>query len=643
MNAELNDRIQGLRNIYRTGTSNLARDFFEPCLEKCSQYRRAAGFFSSSALKTWAQGLPRLLRDDVLVKLLISPKLSEQDARAMESAVADETRLRVLQRAADALISEAVRFANDPEDQQLQVKLFCWMIATGHLEIRFGIPKHIEDPGMFHDKCGVFDFPDGRRVGFTGSANETISGHYRNFERVHVFRSWVESDGERLEATIEDFEIMWNQRDDDLLVIPLSKESLALIKANAPAERNPSPGGASPDVDPHKWRHQDEALTAFVTHGSGVLEMATGTGKTRTALKILSNLIDTKAVDCAIVCTVGNDLLGQWHKEILAWRKARGMRWRLYRHFESFHDIELFGSDPKESLIVVSRQQLPSLFRRLSPAVRARCMIIHDEVHGLGSPANVAALRGEHKNFPHRLGLSATPEREYDADGTDFILAELGPVIFRFGLEDAIERGILCEMDYVALPYELSDEDRKRLQGVHARKATAFHNGTPMSDEEFYNALATVYKTAEYKPLVFQHYLADNPLALERSIIFVDNREYGDRVLQIIAPKSYLYRTYYAEDDPTDLKKFAAGSIDCLVTCHRISQGIDIRSLTTVVLFASSRSRLETIQRIGRCLRSDPSEPNKRALVIDFVLEGYRADIERCAWLTSLAQIRRGG
>lgn len=641
MSVEIDARIHRLKNIYRTGTSNLARDFFEPCLLSCTQYRRAAGFFSSSALKTWAQSLPRILRQNVSFKLLISPKLSERDAYAMKSAVSDETRLQILNRAAEGLISEAVRFANDPDDQQLQLKLFCWMIATGHLEIRFGIPKHLEEPGMFHDKCGIFDFEDGSCVGFTGSANESISGHQRNFERVHVFRSWIESDAERLEATIDDFELMWNRRDDDLLVVPLSKNSLDLIKQNASEEPRPLPPNTVSESNPDKWRHQEEALTAFLNNGSGVLEMATGTGKTRTALKILSHLIDTKAVDCAIVCTVGNDLLGQWYKEILAWRKARGLRWRVFRHFDQYHDIELFGSDPKDGLIVVSRQQLSSLFRRLPPEVRARCMIIHDEVHGLGSQASLAALKGEHKGFPYRLGLSATPEREYDSDGTNFILEELGPVIFRFGLEDAIQRGILCQMDYVPLPYELSDDDRKRLQGVHARRAVAQQNGTPMSDEEFYNALAAVYKTAEYKPLVFQHYLADHPQTLNRSVIFVDNREYGDRVLQTVASHTHLYRTYYAEDDPTDLQKFAAGSIDCLLTCHRISQGIDIRSLTTVVLFASSRSRLETIQRIGRCLRSDPRDSAKRALVIDFVLDGYRADVERSAWLTSLGKIRR--
>ena len=59
------------------------------------------------------------------------------------------------------------------------------------------------------------------------------------------------------------------------------------------------------------------------------------------------------------------------------------------------------------------------------------------------------------------------------------------------------------------------------------------------------------------------------------------------------------YRTYYAEDDRDHLEQFARGEIDCLITCHRISQGIDLRSLRTVVLFASARSKLETIQRIG--------------------------------------------
>jgi superfamily II DNA or RNA helicase len=81
------------------------------------------------------------------------------------------------------------------------------------------------------------------------------------------------------------------------------------------------------------------------------------------------------------------------------------------------------------------------------------------------------------------------------------------------------------------------------------------------------------------------------------------------------------------------------------VTCHRVSQGIDIQSLNTVVLFSSSRARLETIQRIGRCLRVDPANPAKLANVIDFVRNSHdandpNADAQRSAWLTELSHLR---
>jgi superfamily II DNA or RNA helicase len=94
------------------------------------------------------------------------------------------------------------------------------------------------------------------------------------------------------------------------------------------------------------------------------------------------------------------------------------------------------------------------------------------------------------------------------------------------------------------------------------------------------------------------------------------------------------------------LVDFAQGKISCLVTCHRISQGIDIQSLRSVVLFSSARSKLETVQRMGRCLRRDPTNPSKRAVVVDFVrvqdedTEELNTDQLRKQWLTSLSKIR---
>lgn len=167
-----------------------------------------------------------------------------------------------------------------------------------------------------------------------------------------------------------------------------------------------------------------------------------------------------------------------------------------------------------------------------------------------------------------------------------------------------------------------------------------------MSQQELWTELARVYKTAEEKPTVFAQRLSLDPTILKRCIIFVETREYAVPILSTIDAYTHRYRTYYAEDDRAHLVAFANGEIDCLVTCHRISQGIDIRSLNSVVLFASARSRLETIQRIGRCLRTDPDNPDKRARVIDFVRSGsgngdVNADEDRAAWLESLARVRR--
>jgi superfamily II DNA or RNA helicase len=344
----------------------------------------------------------------------------------------------------------------------------------------------------------------------------------------------------------------------------------------------------------------------------------------------------------------GTDLLDQWAAELDQWLLDGGPKWLIYRNYERHHELGEFALDPDRALIVISRGQLRKLLDRLPETVKANMLIIHDEVHGLGTPSLVEALRGRHQVFPYRVGLSATPDRAYDQEGNAFVLSELGPVLYRFPLEKAIARGVLAPFDYLPLNYDLTQNDRDRLQAIYARKAARQREGRPMSQEELWTEIAKVYKTAEMKPQVFATYLGTNPTVLERAIIFVETKEYGAPILELLHRYTHLYRTYYAEDDRDHLVAFARSEIDCLITCHRISQGIDIRSLNTVVLFASARARLETIQRIGRCLRVDPSRPDKRALVIDFVRPSLptdpipNADQERAQWLTALAKIRGG-
>ena len=316
----------------------------------------------------------------------------------------------------------------------------------------------------------------------------------------------------------------------------------------------------------------------------------------------------------------------------------------MYRNYDTHHEAEWFRLSPASAVFLASRRALPSVLENLDFGVAQRTLLIHDEVHGLGSPSNRTRLHGLSESIRYRLGLSATPEREYDEAGNEFLEEHIGPVIFEFTLQDAIRRGILAPFDYHPLPYEMEDDDRARTQQVYARKAAAKAQGEPMTDAEVWMALAHVHKTSRAKLPAFTSFLETHPELLKRCIVFVETMEYGRSVLEIVHRHRHDFHQYFAAEDSSILERFARGELECLLTCHRLSEGIDIQNLRTVVLFSSARSRLETIQRIGRCLRRDPSDPLKRAAVIDFIRapEGDRpnSDTQREGWLQEMSQVR---
>jgi superfamily II DNA or RNA helicase len=630
--------IRGLKSYYRSNNDNLGSDFFKPCLEHCSAYNRAAGYFTSSVLKTWASVLPGVLnKKDVNISLIISPELSQNDLDALRMVSNMQNQNKTLQEIADNIVLDAIKYSDDPGDQNLQLKLLASMIASGRLVLKFAFPEHISNAGMYHEKIGVFEFPWGDKLAFTGSANETGSGHESNFESIQVFRSWVDGDKDRVENIGLELDLTWNDSISGLKVLSMSNDVLKQVKAYSHSKKKNTTLKKI-----NKWRHQDEAVEGFLKNPHGILEMATGTGKTRTSLIIISELIRHNKLNSFIVCTEGTDLLSQWHIELIDWNKSNNYGFAIYCHYGDKHQGRSFAISNKLSILIISRQQLSKVLKVLKKNKRDNMAIIHDEVHKLGSAANVKKLKGEHASFGYTLGLSATPDRMFDQEGTDFIREELGEFVYKFDLKDAIKRGILCEFEYVALQYELTESDIERRKNVYKQKAARRLNGNPMSSEEMQIALSKVYKLAEQKPSVFEEYYIKNPSIINNTIIFVESTEFGEKVLNKLHRVTNKYRTYYQDDDKENLIKFSRGEIDCLVTCHKISEGIDITRLENVVIFSSSTTRLETIQRIGRCLRIDPNNLLKKAKVVDFIVQEDRttADSEREEWLEELSTIK---
>lgn len=633
----------GLRDIgyqedYRSGYDNIVEDFFRPSLRVAKLYWRAVGYFSSSSLEAFGEPLGEFIRNGGQIRLVTSVELSEADLQAIADGAPRQG--ICAQRLEDIIETD---FADGVGDG---VARLARLLEIGRLQIQIAVPK--TGTGIYHEKIGLFIDGDDY-VAFTGSSNESRTAFENNRECVDVYSCW--DSPVRAARKREHFETLWNRTDQGVEVYSFpdaARKKLLRVVGEWEANRRPDGRSQSDNgEDEGLWPHQKDAIAEFMEKRRGILEMATGTGKTRTALSILMRLIRSNKIQTAIIATDGNDLLDQWWGDVATALADTYPRFRLLRHYGPYHDRDEYLIDPDTSVLLCSRMALQGVLKRLDPSAKRDAVLIQDEVHRFGSASHVAQLDGLADEIPWRLGLSATPDREYDQDGNAFIERNVGAIIFQYPLEKAIADGILCGFDYVAIEWDPSDEDRHAVHALMRRRAASSGSDRPMSEEEFRREVARVYKTSIEKVPLFEQFVRSHPDALERCIVFVAEKAYGELVREHIHAITPRFHTYFDIDDSVVLREFATGIIDCLITCHRVSEGIDIRSVKTVVLLSADRARLETIQRIGRCLRIDHTNPNKRALVVDFIrtradADGDpTADEERRVWLEQLSRIRR--
>ncbi len=635
----------GLRDLpttphFATSTHKVLELFYVPALGHATSYDRGVGYFTSNWLRLAATGLATLAANGGKARIIASPKLDREDCAALSQG-ADARNDPKLRSALERTVSDLEHdLAHDT------LAALAWMIADDLLEFRIAIPTGELD-GDFHDKFGVFRDRSQDAVAFHGSPNDSEKA-FRNYESISVFYSWIDGrEALRVQNEQDRFNLIWGNGDINLRVYELPdavRRNLIEFTTRIPRPYSAPPGAG--EGGGARWAHQRDAVAAFLKAKNGILEMATGTGKTRTALTIVEELQERRLINTAVVAAYGTDLLDQWHKELV-----RRTTMPIFRSYERYREAQSFLNDPEGAILLASRQSLADVLPKLRPSAYAKALLICDEVHGMGSPSLVSSLSGRLKPFAFRLGLSATPEREYDGDGNRFIEDEIGPVIFEFGLKDAIEKGILCGFDYVDLEYEFSDEDRAALAQAIRRYHAKARAGEAPPIEALYQDIARIRKLSLEKIPQFRAFVKAHPEVLQRSLIFVETAEYGMLVQDILMAQHVDFHTYYGDDDRANLSRFARGELDCLVTCHRISEGIDIQSVNNIVLFASARARLETVQRLGRCLRTDPNNPDKRATVVDFIRVEHdeeedptgelSADEERRDWFRDLAATQR--
>lgn len=675
-----------IRNIKRKYKNTIDREkvlteFYIPCVKYCKVYKRAAGYFSTSVFSNWVFSLDSFVRDEKEVFLITSPILSASDKEALNEIYNDDDKEKYQ---IDKIEKSLIDFVNEKGDAKFNFskELFKWLIAKNKLHIKFAIPIHVENASIYHDKGGVFKFPNSEdKVAFTGSSNESMNGLVNNSDKIKIFRSWEEKDFERVLDEEEEFEEDWNGQNKGIKTFDPSERFIKKIIEYAPEnipkiefenDGNSFNGLKSSDTqnDPilhnndERYDFQDDFSKDFIDRKRGYFEMATGTGKTFLAMKIIEKARIKFLVNSVIIVIPSNHLLYQWCDENIRsiWFNTRKKneqekiiinedsdRKREYEKFLNyFHeDDELF------SVLICNYHNLEKILKYSSEKNNEKTLLIFDEVHNLTSQKRMEKYSEYLKKFSYKLGLSATIDHKYDSDRKDFIINYIGPEIGKINLGDAINKKILSPFRYIVSTYELNEEESHQ-KHLLIRKYNKLKNdpNSTYKKEQFYQDIARIHAKAHDKKEIFMSMIKtfDNYKYLKNCFIFFSEKEDAREIVRFINTISEIKckavlgdeKGMPTQDDTLILEQFKNGKLDCLVMCLKLSEGISINKLENMFMFyADSNNRLTT-QRIGRVLRLDKTNPNKIANVFDFELQRdanseYNPDRDRKEWLYSIS------
>ena len=480
-------RELSLKISYSTGREDLVNDFYSPCMARSRQYWRAVGYFTSSSLSLAAQGIAHLISQQGHIYLIASPALTEEDADAINLGY----------RKRDEVIAQAARRSlGEVADQCASERLsaLSWLISTGAMDVRLALRLDNQGAvsrGIYHEKLGLFVDDQQNMVAFSGSANETAGGLVNNFESIDVYWSWDDPQ-HRVHQKFDHMQDLWRSQPESsrlpgLRVINFTDATAELLRrfrVARPPRRDPldlyvlttggtrRPGQPVLPSDVTLRSYQIQLIDNwFERDGRGVLKMATGMGKTITALSIAARLGQKIELSAVVIICPFKHLVTQWDKEcrhfgmspILAFES----RAKWYPRVSDALYGSTVGSGTFFAVITSNATFAGDSFQSQLRHFPRNSLLIADEVHNLGAARLRARLP---TSIGLRLGLSATPERWFDEEGTEELFGYFGATLEpELGLRDGIVYGALCPYRYYPILVELTDNERDGYLRLTAR------------------------------------------------------------------------------------------------------------------------------------------------------------------------------
>lgn len=666
---------------YRPGEYNSPEKFFNDCLGNSKEFDLQLGYFSSATISVLADGFASFISNGGRMRLVINHIVSEEDKDAISKGMKGG-----YINCFDLTDFESLRQTFDEYQQQF-FDCLAFLIYDKRIDIRIIKPRNIK--GIAHTKTG--QFRDGDSItSFTGSANFTINGLFNNLEEIKIDRSdsidmMVQK---RIKSQREEFDIIMDGRKknveylspenlvtaimsnygdkeiEELLDVEAKLRKIKTEKAIKERQERMDQVCEEIEIVPHfpypqgPREYQKIAFENWKNNKQkGLFAMATGTGKTITSLNCLFEIYQRKGYYKAIILVPTITLVNQWEQECRKFNfsnitkvYSKNLTWRDEVERILFNEKYRTEKEPEVSYIIISTYASYSrekVFKVLNNFDKSRLLLIADECHNMGSGSLVKRL----KEIPYlrRIGLSATPERQFDDEGNIRLRRFFGAeerYTYEYNMEEAINNGVLCKYMYYPHLVQLTSEEMASYIELSDKIAKYFNYNTETFDhiDDILKMLLLTRKRIIHK--------AANKLDTFRNIILKRFNEKGNLKFSLIYVPEGNKPDYVGGGDDFDLTEelgedndaerlinqytqvvaeidehvtvrkfvsgqkdrdeilddFATGKLHVLTSMKCLDEGVDVPRSELAIFCSSTGNPRQFIQRRGRVLRSHPDK-----------------------------------
>ena len=596
---------------YRSDNDQLYEDFYYPCLVESTKYDRAAGYFSSHSLRTLARGFEVFLFNGGKIRMVANPKLSQEDILAIEKG--HKAKVDVIER---ALLREIKVSSATLQGETLNV--LAWLIYKGQLEIKIA---HTDNNALYHEKFGIFTDDAGNSVAFSGSANETFGGIASNFEKIDVYAAT--QDQRRIQGAKEDFELLWSNETNGLSVIDVPES----VKKNLLENRGPMPKPSQRIAAIEPREYQQNAIQALKNNNwQGILEMATGTGKTITSLLAATAYQKINGRLFLVIYAPFTHLVEQWKRECekfgfeymtLCYESKTKWLDELEQEIRNFN----IGILNVHVVITTYKTAATPHFNALINKVAQHAVLIADECHYIGSRA---FRKIEFQNFTAKIGLSATPDRWWDETGTVFLKRIFDKVVYQYSLEDAIEAGKLTPYEYFPHVISLTESEIEAYKKLTLQIIRLYNSEDADKEkiEQLNRKRALILAKAYGKiPRLLSLLKEKNARDIQHTLVYCAEKQVSvlTKALSDMGLRVHKFDSTVANKERKKvLEAFAKGTIQVLVAIKCLDEGVDVPSTCSAYFLASTSNPREFVQRRGRILRT--AKGKTLAEIHDFIV-----------------------